>query len=338
MTSVAKPMEAPTQSSIELEDDDTCLKEQKQRPNFFCVLLAVLPCSATCTNQFIQFLKNPLKVYTCFLVCIGFMYHQGIVNGVHAGKKPIVMSWEDCIGIFSCILEAYGLIAVLRKIQSQQSVLGISGNSLVMFAVSYGLRQCEALAILSSRFRLTSNAIALECLQFASVPLVFSLVWAVFKTYRDTHQESLDKLKVKYLLPACVVLAFTLTPRFKQGDVYSYCWAISFYVDVLALLPQVVMMTFSPGKKVAVPIANFVAATTVSRVVDLWFWYLRFDLGPQGWWGSFNFSGYLIVGFHVISLLLVADFMYYYLSARFSAYQGEDKQAVSDEARGVVAM
>merc|ERR1719311_575596 len=184
---------------------------------------------------------------------------------------------------------------------------------------------------MSSKFRLTNRALALEALQFASLPLVFSLLWAVFKSYRDTYQEPLDKLKVKYLLPACVALAFVLTPQFKQGVMYSYCWSISFYVDVLALLPQVVMMTYSPGKKVAVPIADFVAATTVSRVVDLWFWYLRFDLGPQGWWGNVNYSGWIIVTFHIISLFLVADFMWYYFRARCAAYHGEDKQAMVDQ-------
>merc|ERR1719311_85872 len=114
---------------------------------------------------------------------------------------------------------------------------------------------------MSSKFRLTNRALALEALQFASLPLVFSLLWAVYKTYRETYQESLDKLKVKYLLPACVALAFVLTPKFKQGEMYSYCWTISFYVDVLALLPQVVMMHNSPGKKIALPVADFVAAT-----------------------------------------------------------------------------
>jgi len=332
MASVAMSVEAPSQSNIDhqLEDDDKCLKEQKQRPNFFCLLLAVLPCSASFTKQVIGFLKNPLKVYSCFLVCTIILYCQGTTK---------MQLWEDLIGLVSCILEAYGLISVFRKIQSHQSVVGISGNSLIMFAVSYGLRQCEALIVtFFSSYKLTSHAIALEALQFASVPLTFSLVWAVFKTYRDTYQESSDKLKVKYLLPACVALGMVLTPQFKQGELYSHWWSVSFYVDVFALLPQVVMMTFSPGKKVAVPIANFVAATSISRVTDLWFWYLRFDLGPQGWWGDFNFSGHLIVSFHVISLLLVVDFMYYYLRARCSAYQGEDKQAVIDEARGVVAM
>merc|ERR1719453_231081 len=197
------------------DDDDKSLKELKQGPSFFYVLLAILPCHSTCTKQFIDFLKNPLKVYTFFLACTGVFYYF-VCGGVAA--------WEDFIGYNSCILEAYGLISVYRKIQSDRSVMGISGNSLIMFAISYGLRQCEAL-VMSSRFRLTKRAVALEALQFASIPLVLSLLWAVYKTYRDTYQEALDKLKVTYLLPACVVMAFILTPRFKQGEMYSYCWS-----------------------------------------------------------------------------------------------------------------
>jgi hypothetical protein len=328
MANIAVQMEPMKRSSVDMEDDDKDLKDLKQRPSFFVVLLAILPCGGTCSKQFLDFLKNPLKVYTCFLVCIAIFYAI-MCDGQTA--------WEDFIGYNSCVLEAYGLISVFRRIQSHRSVLGISGNSLIMFAVSYCLRQCEAL-VMSSRYRLTKRAVVLEALQFASIPLVLSLVWAVFKTYRESYQESLDKLKVKYLIPACVALALVLTPKFKQGEMYSYCWTISFYVDVLALLPQVVMMTYSPGKKVAVPIADFVAATSISRVVDLWFWYLRFDLGPQGWWGDFNYSGWIIVTFHFISLALVADFVYCYFRARCSAYHGEDKDAVLDESRGVVSI
>merc|ERR1719158_1850364 len=122
---------------------------------------------------------------------------------------------------------------------------------------------------MKSTFRLTKRGIALEMLQFTSVPLVLNILWSVLKTYRETYQESLDVLKVRYLLPACVALALVLTPQFKQGKTYSYCWTISFYVDILALLPQVVMMTLSPGKKIAVPIANLVGVTAFSRCVDL---------------------------------------------------------------------
>merc|ERR1719240_869800 len=109
--------------------------------------------------------------------------------------------------------------------------------------------------------------------------------------------------------------AIVIHPTFMQGYLYSYCWTFSFYIDVLALLPQVVMMAKGSGK-VEAPIANFVAATAFSRIVDLWFWYFRFNIGPQGFWLGFNYSGYLIVFWHLISIAIVADFMYYYIRAR----------------------
>merc|ERR1719158_858763 len=104
------------------------------------------------------------------------------------------------------------------------------------------------------------------------------VLFAIFKTYRTSYQEDLDILKVKYLIPGCLLLALVLHPNFKRGQLYSLSWASSFYIDVLALLSQVVMMQRGNGK-VEAPIANFVAATAFSRLNDLGFWYYRWNLG-----------------------------------------------------------
>merc|ERR1719162_958806 len=118
-----------------------------------------------------------------------------------------------------------------------------------------------------------------------------------------------------YLVPGCLVAAALVHPSLQQGALYSFGWTSYLYLDVLALLPQVVMMA-KGGGKIEAPIAHFVAATALSRMVDLEYWFFEFDLGPQGYWNGFNYSGWLIVIVHVLSLLLVADFMYYYLKAR----------------------
>lgn len=316
---------------IDIDIDDKNAKVLKQTSNFLScgTTQSCLPAMGPVRGKRIKdFLCNPLKMYTCYLTFT-------VIEYIYSCEGPPPP--EDLIGYVSCVLEAYGLISVFQKIQQHRTVKGISGMSLIMFALSYVLREAEVW-VMSSRFHLTKRGIALEFLQSASIPLIFSLLWSVFKTHKDSYQESLDVLKVKYLFPGCVMLAFVLQPQFRQGKLYSYCWSTSFYVDVLALLPQVVMMARNPAKKVAVPIANFVAATAFSRSVDLGFWYYRFDLGPQGWWGNFNYSGWLIVFFHVVSLLLIVDFMYYYVRARLAARLGEDKQAMSDEARGMMSI
>merc|ERR1719359_1009955 len=143
------------------------------------------------------------------------------------------------------------------------------------------------------------------------------VLFAIFKTYRASYQADMDVLKIKYLIPGCLLLALVLHPNFKRGHLYSLSWTVSFYIDTLALLPQVVMMQRGNGK-VEAPIAHFVAATAVSRSFDLGFWYDR--CVNEGLGRYFNYyvplSGFIVIFFHVFSLILVGDFMYYYFKCR----------------------
>ena len=123
--------------------------------------------------------------------------------------------------------------------------------------------------------RLTTTDDACPAVRKVAFLFMDSILWSIFKTYRQSLQEELDILQVKHLIPGCILFAVVIHPTFAQGFMYSLCWTISFYVDVMALLPQVVMMSQGTGK-VEAPIANFVAATTFSRIVDLWFWYSGF--------------------------------------------------------------
>merc|ERR1719222_1532554 len=101
-------------------------------------------------------------------------------------------------------------------------------------------------------------------------------------------------------------------------------------MDVFALLPQVVMMARGGGK-VEAPIAHFVAATTLSRLADLWFWYFAWDVGPQGYMFGVNFSGILIVFLQIVGIALIADFMYYYMRARIAGGRFTDDLVLPED-------
>lgn len=85
------------------------------------------------------------------------------------------------------------------------------------------------------------------------------------------------------------------------------------YMDVMALMPQVVMMS-QGGGKVSAAIAHFVAATFVSRIGDLYdsLFY------ESGVYKSDPTSYWMCVFLQSLHLVLVADFMYYYIKARSS--------------------
>lgn len=253
------------------------------------------------------FLKNPFQIYVCFLMVVSLLYHN-------LGGDVRDISMANWLGYFSTIAEGFGLLILRQKIQGRASVMGVSRNSMVMFTLTYTSRLWE---LWPSFSWLALDAWVVWALSVASLVVSADILWSIFMTYQKTYQEHLDVLLVKYLIPSCVGLAIVLHPNLGQGEIYSFLWTLGFYMDVAGLMPQVVMMSKGEGR-VEAPIAHFVAATALSRSVDLWWWYYNFDVGPQGYWHGFNFSGWLIIVVHVLNLVLVADFMYYYVKARLS--------------------
>lgn len=251
--------------------------------------------------------RNAFLVYTVFLMAGSFFYHA-------LGGSFRDMDLYSLLGYISSIAEAFGLLMLRRKIQRQESVCGISGRSVKMYVLVYtirGLLQFPAFSVLAL------DDWAVKALELAALVMVADVCYSVFVSYRSSYEEELDVLKLRYLIPSCVVLGLLIRPDLRQDLLPTLGWTMTLYLDVMALMPQVVMMSRGGGK-VEAPISHFVAATAVSRSVDLSFWYYAFDtVGPENSDAYLNYSGWLIVFFHVLHLLLIADFLYYYVRARF---------------------
>jgi len=250
-----------------------------------------------------HFFQNRYVVYTSLVIVGTVVYHQLGGSLLHADKDDLAQ-WA------SALAEAFGLLTLGRKIKTQKSVAGISGHSFLMYCIVYAFRQVLLVPAFSWK---ALDAWVTEILLSSSLVMVLEVTWSVFKTHRDTYQTDLDILHVKFLVPSCFVLACLVHPMLTlETPTYAYFWSCCLYLDVLALMPQVVMMGRSGGK-VEASSCNFVAVTALSRMVDLIAWCSeeRNDLVDP-------FSRALIIFFHILHLLLVADFMYYYIKARCS--------------------
>jgi len=292
----------PLRASASGDDDDKYAKANGQKSDTVALSLRDLN-----SKDVAALMRSPFQIYLCFLMAGTVIYYL-------LGGNLMQADAADLLGYVSTILETLGLLVLQYKIKSQGSVKGISGMTMAMYALVFLSREYLLLPECSWLF---INGWAVEILQLPSILIVFDILYSVFKSHKDTYQEELDVLKLKHVVPTCVGLAIVLHPHFAQGEWHSFLWTSYLYLDVCALLPQIVMMA-SSGGKVEAPIAHFVAATALRWVIDLWFWYFDFDLGPQGWYKGINLSGWLIVFFHIVSLCLVADFMYYYIKARLS--------------------
>merc|ERR1719197_1670469 len=104
---------------------------------------------------------------------------------------------------------------------------------------------------------------------------------------------------------------------------FDTLWAAALYIDVVAMMPQLVMMTKIKGEVEALT-SHFVGATAINKLVSLMFWYHGFtELAPLD--GSFNLAGWAIITAHVLQVLLLCDFLLYYIRAVVSTGSAQVK-------------
>lgn len=247
--------------------------------------------------------------FACFVALSGMAYTS-------VGRA---INLDNFVRFCSSNLEILGLLLLAHKIKVRNSADGVSGNTMIMYGFVYGLRiwlTCpEDLNFEWKDLDFDAS------FGFASLLLTLEIARHVFWTHRETYDEELDVVKAKYLIPMCFALGIILPvddhvwlPEDHDDEVHAssklfgYFFCTCLCMDVLALLPQVVMMA-QGGGKVAVPIAHFVAATFVSRVGDVfnslvYESHLRFS-HPTAYW--------TVVILQFMYMFLVADFMYYYM-------------------------
>merc|ERR550514_1408881 len=132
------------------------------------------------------------------------------------------------------------------------------------------------------------------------------------KSHRHTYQKDHDTMDIKPLLFGCAVLAVVVHPDLNEFPLFDILWATSLYIDVVAMAPQLWMMSKSGGAEAVT--SHYVAAIAASRAVNLIFWYYGYEeLAPED--GGANIAGYAIIVAHVLQIALMGDFMVLYIKA-----------------------
>jgi len=287
-------MMSPSTNAVFFADDDKYSKLSKSVPAPLQKYSEAFGLSQHLVEKVVTSVsQNFVFAVTCFMMFCATIYFGDM---------------EHLLNAASIILEILGLLLLRRKIQVRASVKGISGMTMVMYAIVYAVRL----------YLQIPDSYALKDLSmdgmFTIIPffLVCDILQSVFVRFRSSYEAELDVLHAKYLVPSCILAAFILRPQFRVWSTsYSLVWSSCLYMDVLALMPQVMMM-YRSGGKIEAPIAHFVAATFLSRMEDLWD-TVAYHYASRH---SDKFSFWMVVCVQGIHLLLVADFMYYYLKAR----------------------
>lgn len=237
------------------------------------------------------------------------------------GSGALVYQSFDNLGLSTLItltigIQVFGYMCLRLKISQQRSVAGISAKTLILQALSYGLRLCSTTWLKGYIPVDETGDWLYQLLDVFALLMVLQILYCVLKSHRQTYQEEHDNFKVYTMGICCFILAVLIHPDLNNRPVFDTLWATALYIDVVSMMPQLAMITKTGGEVEALT-SHFVGATAASKIASLVFWYYGFsELAPLD--GSFNLAGWAIIAAHVLQVLLLADFMFYYVRARVS--------------------
>lgn len=122
------------------------------------------------------------------------------------------------------------------------------------------------------------------------------------------------------LAAPALLLALVLHPSLNNNWATDTAWAFALYLEAVAVVPQLFMFSSamaSAAAEVEPFEANFVFAIAAGRACQFVFWLSSFRELNDKYAAHYSraYPGHLVVLSQVVNLLLLADYVYFYLSA-----------------------
>lgn len=232
------------------------------------------------------------------------------------GCALVYQSFSD-IGLatfltLSVALQCLGFMCLCIKISKEKNVLGISGQTMILKNISYALK-LSCMVWLNGYIPDDATGEWLyQLLHVMAFCMSLYVSFCVFVRHRCTYQEGCDTFKAMPLAFGCLCCAALLHPDLHGRPLFDTTHTAALYVDMLSLMPQLGMiMRESPIEYLT---SHFICATALSRASSLVFWFHAYtELAPID--GGFNVPGWAVLITQLLGLLLLCDFVFFYLCA-----------------------
>lgn len=212
----------------------------------------------------------------------------------------------------------FAIIILLVKIIKTRSCAGISGKSQILYAIVFVTRYLDLFRIFISLYNVV--------LKVTFIILSVTTVLLVFIPFRKTYDRKNDSFPIAFLLIPAAVLAFYINHDFTVEEVL---WTFSIYLEAVAILPQLFMIS-QRGEFDSI-VCHYLFALGSYRAFYLMSWILRYNL-------EYRYD--LITIFSsIVQIILYWKFFYIYFTRvlRFrSDSAAKNKECNLDRLREVV--
>jgi len=242
-----------------------------------------------------------VSVWLVGLSCCAFVY--ATISDLGLSTLLTASAWLHCMGL-SCLLSS---------ILGRRSVLGISGASVQLQALSFVLRLSSTSWLRGYTPTDATGEWMYQVIDIVALATCLCLLYLIYVQYAALYNAKNDTAPVGKALLGCLVLGVLIHPDLNNRPFWDAVWASSMYMDIVAMLPQILMMQRAKTARVDALGTSYVALVAASRIVSLVFWYHAYDeLAPED---AFNVAGYTVMVAHGFQVLAMVDFLYLYMRA-----------------------
>jgi len=247
--------------------------------------------------------NHVLFAYGFFILSAGAVWHL-VADGAFSS-----------ILTMSVMLQCLAVVLLALQVLCTGSAAGISVKALTLDAIGLCCRLSSTVWLNGYLPVDASGDWVYQAFDVCSLCVLVWLLSQVWGSRQQSYQAEADSMPVVPMTIAAFVLAFMLHGNMNGRPLFDSLWMAGLFVSTIAVVPQLWLITRTGGKVEALT-SHHIAAMAASRVLSgIFMWHARGDITCVPWMGGFNHAIWAILGAHLLHMILLGDFAYYYVKA-----------------------
>jgi len=152
-----------------------------------------------------------------------------------------------------------------------------------------------------------------QAVDICSLALVLWLLYQVLAVHKNTYQVAEDTFPTVHVAIGAVALAVIFHPDMDDFPLFDIAWMSSLNIGAIAVLPQLWLSARAGGRMEAFT-SHYIAATAISQFLSgMFHWHAWNHITCVEWIKGVNHGVWAIAFAHVLHMILLGDFTYYYI-------------------------
>lgn len=213
------------------------------------------------------------------------------------------------------MLQCLGVVLLALQVVATGSAAGISAKALTMDALALVCRLSSTMWLNGYLPVDATGDYVFQALDICSLLVLLWLLHQIWFAKRNTCDEEADSFPIAHMIVGAFVLAALLHGDMNRRPIFDALWMVALFISAIAVLPQLWLVT-KTGGRIQTLTCHHIAALAASRILSgVFMWYARADITCSPWMTGFNHALGAILGAHLLHMVLLGDFAYYYVKA-----------------------